>query len=720
MRMRKTIYLFLMPLVMIVGCAYYNTLFNAQEKYEEGVKKIKSSRDGEITSDIRNDFYKTIDKCWKLINIYSDSSSYADEALLLIGKSYYQVKEYPKAERYLLQFNAKYKNSEWITEAYLLLAMALIEMDRDDEALEYLNRVISSDDDDDLTAEAYHNLGRIYYKNEDYKNARVQFDKIIENSSNEELEAKAQFLIAETYYNEQNYSEALTRYDGVNEFDTSVEILYDANMRKVDCLIELDEQDRAITILEEIAQIGKFLDKKALINARIGDIYVIKDQIPEATDVYNEVMETYPRTEGSAIAAYGMAKLMEFYYVNIDSAKKLYQKVGKEYRDTEFKEEADKRAGILDKYRKIRTNIERDLADLEKINTDSLAFDSLGLEYAEIDTAELNAAEINAAEINAAEINAAELNAAEINAAEIDTAEINAVEFDRSEFEKAVNETKIKGKETAKPAKKPVIRFAADIEKSLKKNMFSMAEFFLLTLVNYDSAAVAYQKFIKSSNDSILVPKAYYSLYYTYNYGLQLFDKADSIKQIILLDYPESPYAAYLVGPKEDTTEDEDEILTYKNLFLQGEKLISEEKYLGAIDIFRQIANEDSGSMLAQKSRYVIAWIYETKIQDIQGAVDAYTLAAKEYPSSEIGKIAKNKIKEPPVEEDIPLPAAADSLSSPKPAVDSLSSTLQKENINKVIKPENDKSIKSPDDKTESEQKDIDNRREKSDLDNKK
>ena len=53
---------------MIVGCAYYNTLFNAQEKYEEGVKKIKSSRDGEITSDIRNDFYKTIDKCWKLIN----------------------------------------------------------------------------------------------------------------------------------------------------------------------------------------------------------------------------------------------------------------------------------------------------------------------------------------------------------------------------------------------------------------------------------------------------------------------------------------------------------------------------------------------------------------------------------------------------------------------------------------------------------------------------
>jgi TolA-binding protein len=714
-KIQKSFSLFLIPLVMIIGCAYYNTLFNAMEKYEEGVTKIKSSRDGEITSDIRNDFYKTIDKCWKLINIYSDSSSYADEALLLIGKSYYQVKEYPKAERYLTQFNQKYNDSELITESYLLLAMVLIDMDRDDEALEHLNRVISSDEDDDLTAEAYYNLGRIYYKKEDYNNARIQFDQVIENSSNDELDANAQFMIAESYFDEQNYSEALPKYTDVNEFDTSIEMLYDANMRRVDCLIELDEHEQAITTLEEIAKTGKFLDKKAMVNARIGDIYVLQDQIPEATNMYDEIMETYPRTEGSAIAAYGMAKLLEFYYADIDSAKRLYQKVGKEYRDTEFLEEANERAGILDRYQKIRINIERDLADLEKINTDSLDVDSLSLEYAEIDTAEFDTAEIDTAEFDTSEI---------------DTAEVDTVG----------TETKIKGKETAKPAKKPAKRLAVDIEKSLEKNMFSMAEFFLLTLVNYDSAAEAYQKFINSSNDSVLVPKAYYSLYYAYNYGLQLLDKADSIKQIILLDYPETPYATYLTGPKEDTIEDKNEISVYKNLFLQGEELISEEKYLGAIDIFRQIANEDSGSMLAQKSRYVIAWIYETKIEDIQGAVDAYALAVKEYPGSEVGKIAKNKIKEP-VETDVQSPqTAVDSLSSPPPAADSLSSPppaadslfappqaedsltspLQKANLNNIMKLENDKNIKSANDNTKSEQLDIENRIEKSDLDNKK
>jgi TolA-binding protein len=700
-KIHKTIYLFTIPLVMIIGCAYYNTLFNAIEKYEEGVQKIKSSRDGEITSDIRNDFYKTIDKCWKLINIYSDSSSYADEALLLIGKSYYQVREYPKAERYLTQFIAKYNNSEFITESHLLLAMTFIEMDLDDEAQEYLNRVISTDEDDDLTAEAYYNLGRIYYKKEEYNSARAQFDQVIEISGDEELNANAQFLIAESYFDEQNYPEALPRYDEVNEFDTSIEMHYDANMRKVDCLIELEENDQAITTLEEIAKAGKFLDKRPLVNARIGDIYVIKDHITEATNIYEEVLETYPRTEGSAIAAFGMAQLMEFYFADIDSAKRLYQKVGKEYRDTEYLEAANERAKILDRYQKIRINIESDLADLEKINTDSIAVDSLSLEYSEMDTTEIDITEIDSTEI--------------------ETAAVDSAEVDRGE-----TETKINGKNPAKPGKKPVKRLAADIEKSLEKNMFSMAEFFLLTLVNYDSAAEAYQKFITLSDDSIVVPKAYYSLYYTYNYGLELPDKADSIKQIILLDYPESAYATYLTGPKEDTIEEENEISAYNTLFLQGEELISEENYLGAIEIFGQIANEDSGSMLAQKARYVIAWIYETKIEDIEGALAAYALAAKEYPASEIGKIAKNKIKEP-VETEIdssttvtadslsspPLVAdslsspqpTADSLSSPQPTADSLSTPIQKEKMKKIIVPEKEKSIKSPDDKTEKKQK---------------
>jgi hypothetical protein len=65
-----------------------------------------------------------------------------------------------------------------------------------------------------------------------------------------------------------------------------------------------------------------------------------------------------------------------------------------------------------------------------------------------------------------------------------------------------------------------------------------------------------------------------------------------------------------------------------------------------------QIAEEDSGSELAQRARYATAWIYENKLEDVQGAISAYTVLAEEYPNSDAGKIAQNKIKIPPVEVD--------------------------------------------------------------------
>jgi len=179
-----------------------------------------------------------------------------------------------------------------------------------------------------------------------------------------------------------------------------------------------------------------------------------------------------------------------------------------------------------------------------------------------------------------------------------------------------------------------------------------LAEFFLLALADYDSAIAAYSNFIIMSEDSILVPKAHYALYYIYGYELNNSVKSDSIKDKILYEYPSSAYANYFRGQDESEIVSEEEESPYKYLYLQGESLISDGQYYDAIDIFTQIAVEDSGSKIAQKARYSNAWIYEKKLDDIPSAVHAYTLVAEEYPNTEMGKIAKDKIKIP-VEETV-------------------------------------------------------------------
>lgn len=602
----KTHNFFIFALIFfIAGCAYYNIMFNAESRYEAGLKKIELSKDGQITAEMRNDFYKSIDKCWKLINIYGDSSSYADDALLLIGKSHYLVEEYVKSERHLQQFVDRYKKSDLIVEGYLWLGKSLLALDRDDEALGFLNKVLAADENDELNANAYFYMGRSYFKKEAYDLARTQFLQTIELGG-EDIRANSQFLIAESYFNEKQYVEAAENYTKVSDYTTSDDLQFRANMHSIDCLVELQKYDLAIETLEEFSLENRFAYKKSVIEAEIGNCYKIQGKSIEATEVYYDVMELYPRSEGSAIAAFGMAQVMEFAYADLDSAKSLYQRVTKEYRNSEFKPQSDERAKLIDQYQKIDANIKKDLNDLKLL-----------AEKTEIDT---------------------------VISEDSESAD-KSIPQDRGTVSKKKNEPRTK----------------SEIEYSLEKNRFALAEFFLLNLGRYDIAAKAYTNMIETSEDSILVPKSYYALYYIFDYELNLPEKADSIKQIILSEFSHTAYAAYLSTNQTVLEKDEKEKSPYKYLYLQAEGAMSEEDYADALDLFYQIAEEDSGSMLAQKSRYAVAWIYENILEDVESAVEAYWMVVEEYPETEVGKIAKNKISIP-----VQKPSPADSINAVK------------------------------------------------------
>ena len=185
-------------------------MFNALKLYDEGTVKIANSKDGTITADIRKDFYSAIDKSWTLINVHGDSSSWADDALLLIGKSHYLVEEYNKSERFLNQFLQKYPKSDLIYEAKIWYAKVLIKQDNDDKALENLNNILSDEMDSDLKAEAFSGIGSIYYKRGDIEDAIKYLEQCVEISDDNILSASSQLLIGNIYFDKHNVKKCLT------------------------------------------------------------------------------------------------------------------------------------------------------------------------------------------------------------------------------------------------------------------------------------------------------------------------------------------------------------------------------------------------------------------------------------------------------------------------------------------------------------------------------
>jgi len=148
---------------------------------------------------------------------------------------------------------------------------------------------------------------------------------------------------------------------------------------------------------------------------------------------------------------------MEFTYTNIDSAFKLYSSVKTEFSSSNFAIDSNIRSNLLKTYIKLKNNIEIDINDLSQLHKGN-DNDSLGFEEIVKDSMEV---------------------------LEDDPLEENQISTDSnlstSESKKSMKAEQKKSVEKKQKKKK---RSELDIQKSLIKNKFAFAEFFLLTMQN--------------------------------------------------------------------------------------------------------------------------------------------------------------------------------------------------------------------------------------------
>ena len=601
--MKKLIILSLL-LLTFIGCAYYNTMFNANLRYETATNKLDASSERAITPEIKKDYEASIDKCWKLINNHGEDSDYADDALLLISKCYFQMEDYVKSQRFLEQFISRYQESSLFDEAKLWLGRTFMKLNADDKAVNYLNMIIQNDDDDQLTAMSWFALGELEQKRKSYENAIKNYRQCLDYTDDDNLAARALFIIGEIYLELTQYENAADTFDEVLDYDVPDEVAFNAYWKKVDALIAEKDFELTLSTLYIMVQDSRFIKKLSLIDARFGDCYALQGNVDQAEEQYKFVMVQYPRTPGSGNAAYALAGMMETRYADLDSAKKLYDKVKQEDRNSEFIKLAGERAALLEQYLKLRLILDKDIAELLAVQSG-------------------------------------------------DTSVV---------FEEGADTTETGKKKVVPKAKRTV----EEILKTLDKNRFSLAEYFLLTMQNYDSALVTYQDFVISSQDTALRPKALFSIAYIHQYDKKDTVRSDSLYDVIIHDYPSSPYTEYILkarGQLKNTVEESGPDSSYLE-FLRAEEYMSRDLFEDAIGVLANIAENDSGSTWAQKSRYAIAWIYENKLDSIDAAIEAYGILVNEYPNTDYAKKAGNKIKPPPEEKIPSAEIKADSTSS--------------------------------------------------------
>jgi len=122
-RIPKTVFLRLLPLslALVTSCAYFNTFYNAQGCYRDGVK-LKAANQ---STQAKAKFEKAIEKSALVLKRWP-RSRWADDALFLIGLSYYQQGAYSKATRHFDQLSLAFPGSGLVPDAQLHYGLSLL------------------------------------------------------------------------------------------------------------------------------------------------------------------------------------------------------------------------------------------------------------------------------------------------------------------------------------------------------------------------------------------------------------------------------------------------------------------------------------------------------------------------------------------------------------------------------------------------------------------
>jgi TolA-binding protein len=214
--------------------AYYNTFYNAERQFETGYKSL--DRFDEVVNreqylplfvkttgmSTSKEFEQTVLKSANLLREHPDSK-WVDDALLLIGKSYFYQENYVGAVQKFSEVVSM--DTRLADEARFWLARALITSGAFEEALEELTLAMAAEDADrEWVAQDRLLLAELAIQQELWEEAAEHLEAGVEAVKNKELAARAAFLLGQVQETLERYPEAVAAYRDVRNYTAPYEL----------------------------------------------------------------------------------------------------------------------------------------------------------------------------------------------------------------------------------------------------------------------------------------------------------------------------------------------------------------------------------------------------------------------------------------------------------------------------------------------------------------
>lgn len=280
--------------------AYYNTFYNANRAFEEGVESMGESG-AEIdrtryisvfphpeTGTEEESFKEAIQKSADVLRNHPESK-WVDDALLLIGRSRYYQGDYVGAVQKFREVIAL--GAEREGEAQFRLAQTLVAADRFSEAAEALRAGLDREADyGTWTARMQVVQGELFVRQEQWTDAEEALEQGLDGSLPDQLGARAAFLLGQVRETIEDPEGAQTAYRRVLEYDPPYQLAFSARLGALGMEGRHGDPERALERLSSLEREDNTSDMRGEIARVRARLYEEQGQSEEAKRVLATVL----------------------------------------------------------------------------------------------------------------------------------------------------------------------------------------------------------------------------------------------------------------------------------------------------------------------------------------------------------------------------------------------------------------------------------------------
>ncbi len=654
--------------VVCVGCAYYNTFYNAKRYYNIAYDGTKKNGFGKPTSQEMQDYQQAIDKALKLIEYYPESNL-VDDALLLIGKSYYYREEHFKSKSYLLELMTKYPQSGLIVETKLWLAKTNFALGNYSDAEEGFNDILKDDNSDKFKKETYYYLGKLFEDKEDFQNAVATYENSL-HSGLEEFKEETLFAIGVNYDTMGIYDKAAEYFQKVASANPLLEMRYQAQFRYAKVMKKMKRYDEAIALFEKMLGDEKDSNRTFSLSMEIADCLALKGDMEGAIMVYQDFAQNWKKTAYAARAYYALGKMYERDRSNYDRALESYAQVKLELARSEYADSAAVRTRDIQRLQALQQvveaglkgeggemilmdeEIEEDTLQVGQVYTlmDSISSDQDPKYQLMMDLGGKTFADSVKYESEKRDRMGISQN---ISVAE-SYPDQNTIDWCKwfSEGEmpsytqllEELPRLKIRIERYEKKITENPELKSFQVEE-LDKNLFLLGELYLFRFSQPDLAISQYHQIVGQFPESPYASQALYNLSYIFNDVYGDSAKADSCYLQLIELYPSSPFVnlarVHLGLPVVVSREDSIQHM----LDLAENAMFNGNDPKTAVKQYAMILEMFPDSKVAPKAAYSMGWIYENQLDSLDRAYAVFENLVNRYPETVYAQKVSKKVE---------------------------------------------------------------------------